>query len=243
MTEPLHDLSHAFDPRPVGQRGAREHDHGKVELARGIDLGACAAAAGIARDDPFDAARAHHLELAVTRERPARDEDISGEWQRSIGRIDEPQRIGVLRSGAERGDMLAADRKEHAGRILGQCGYRRCDIRDLDPVIALSPIPRCALKRNQRRAGGDAGRHRVAAHLGREGMGRVDHMRDALRADVVGKAISSAEAADARRQRLIGRSPGAASVGIDRIYTRARDRRGEQIGVRRSAQNEGARYG
>ena len=74
-------------------------------------------------------------------------------------------------------------------------------------------------------------------------MRRIDHMRDAFAPNVVGKTAHAAEAADAGRQRLIGGRAGAAAIGIDRIEARARDCRGEQVGVGCSAQNEGARHG
>lgn len=105
MTEPFHHFGDAFHPQPLGQLWPREHDHGKAEHAAGIDLGTRTRPAGIAGDDPFDGARAHHLQLAVERERSARHDDVGiGQWQRALGRIDEPQRIGMLRPRTE-GEM------------------------------------------------------------------------------------------------------------------------------------------
>ncbi len=84
---------------------------------------------------------------------------------------------------------------------------------------------------------------RVAAHLGSEGMRGVDHMRDALTANIVGKPAHAAEAADAGRQRLIGGRAGSAAIGIHGVDARACDFRGEQARIGGSAQNEGARHG
>ncbi|MGY3697338.1 hypothetical protein ACVIGA_007418 [Bradyrhizobium sp. USDA 3240] len=174
----------------------------------------------------------------------ARDDDIgTGQWQPLVGRVDEPQRIGMPWPAAERRDVLAADREEHVGATVRQRRDRRDDVRDLDPVIAGCSIPRRAFKREQRRCGLRAGGDCVAAHLGREGMRRVDHMRDALATQIVGKTADAAEAADPGRQRLFGRSCGAPAVGIDRVDARARDRRGKRIGVGRSAQDQGAHHG
>ncbi|GCC47473.1 hypothetical protein chiPu_0031774, partial [Chiloscyllium punctatum] len=209
------------EPRP------RDHDDGKVERACGVDLGAGAGSAGIAGDDPFDIARAHHLELGLEREGSARDDDVRiGQWQRLLGRIDKSQRIGLLRQGTERRDMLAADCEKYIGTTLRQGRDRGCDVRDLDPAVAGGPLPGRAFEREQRCRGLRAGGDRVAAHLGREGVRRVDHMGDAFTTQIIGKAADAAEAADAGRQRLLGRRVGAAAIGIDRVDPRAADRSG-----------------
>ena len=243
MTKPRHDLGHAFRAQPAGQWRPRQHDDGKPEFARSVDLGARASPAGIAGDDPCHAARAQHLKFAVQRERPARHDDLGLEWQGRIGRIDKSQRIGMLRPGAERGDMLPADRKEHPRAVVWQGRNSGRDIRDLDPVVTGSPSPWRALERDQRRSACRARRNRVAAHLGGKGMRRIDHMRDAFLTDIVGKTARPAKAADAGWQRLVGRRAGASSVGIDRIEACVGDAVREQIGVGRSAQNEGALHG
>jgi len=112
MTEPLHHLGDAFHVRPLGQSRSRNHDHGQAERAGRVDLGARAIAAGIAGDDPRDAARSHHFELAVKRERSARHDHIRREGQGSFGRIDKTQRVSMLRPRREWRDVLAADGKE-----------------------------------------------------------------------------------------------------------------------------------
>lgn len=243
MTEPLHDLGHALNPRPFGQSRPRDHDYGQAKLASGVDLGARTVAAGIAGDDPCDAARAHHLQLAIERERPARYDHVGFEGQGRFGRIDEPQGVGVLRLHRERRDVLAADGEEHLRRRLGQRGDRGVDVVNFNPVITWHPGPGRALKRDQRRAGFHARLDRIAAHLGSERMRRIDHMCDALTADVIGEPAHATEAADAGRQRLVGGRSGAAAIGIDGRDARARDLRCEQARIGCSAQNEGARHG
>ena len=243
MTEPLHDLCHAFHAQSLGELRPRDHDDGQAERARRVDLGACAVAAGIAGDDPCDTARSHHLEFALKRERPARHDDIGCEWQRAFGRIDEPQRVGVVRFLGEWRDMLPADREEDSRCLFGQRCDRGGDIRDVDPVVVGRPDPGRALERDQWRSGFCARRDRVAAHLGREWMCGIDDMRDALLPNVIRKSGRAAEAADADRQRLPGGGAGTAAIGIDCVKAGARDLRGEQIRVKRSAQDEGARHG
>ncbi|MGY4320453.1 hypothetical protein ACVWW1_009780 [Bradyrhizobium sp. JR3.5] len=207
-------------------------------------LGARATSAGIASDDPRDGARTHQRELALEREWAARDDDVgTGQWQRLLRRIDETQRIGMLRPAAERRDVLAADREEHVGAAVRQRRDRRDDVRDLDPAVAGRLVPGGTFEREQQRCGLRARGDRVAAHFGSEGMRRVDHMRDALAMQIIGKTADSAEPADPHRQRLFGRSGGAPTIGIDRVDPRAGHRSGKRIGVGRSAQDQGAHHG
>ncbi len=244
MTEPLHDLGYVFRPQPVGQFGSREHNDGKAELARSVDFGMRARSPGIAGNDPFDTARAHHLQFAGEREWSTRYDDIGiRKRQRPIGRIDKSQSVGVLRLGAEGCDVLPADRKKHPRAILWQRRHSGGDTSDLDPMVAGRFCPGGALERDKRCSGCLARRNRVAAHLGRKGMSRVDDMRDSFSTNVFGKAARAAEATDAGRQRLVRRGAGAAPVGIDRVEPRACRSVREQIGIARPAQNEGAYHG
>ena len=151
--------------------------------------------------------------------------------------------VGMLRPRRERRDVLAADGEEHVCRRLRKSRDRGADISDLDPGVAGRLGPGRAFERDQRRAGLRTRRDRIAAHLGGEGMRRVDHMRDAFPPNVVGKPAHPAKAADAGRQRLVGGRAGAAAIGIDGLDARARDLCREQARVSRSAQNEGANHG
>lgn len=243
MTEPLHDSGYAFDPLSLGQFRPRDHDHGQAQRTGGVDLGARAIAAGIAGDDPRDASRAHHLQLAIKRERSARHDYVSREGQGRFRWIDESQRVGVLRPGREWRNVLAPDSEEDARRGFGKSSDRSVDVSDLDPVVDGRLVPRRSLQCNQWRPGFRASRNRVAAYLGGKGMRRIDHMRDGFAMNVVGKPDHAAEAANPGRQRLIGGRTGAAAIGIDGRDARARDCRREQARIGCSAQNEGARHG
>ena len=138
--------------------------------------------------------------------------------------------------------MLPPDREKHPSAVFWQSRHGGGDIGNLDPVVAGRSGPGCAFERNQLSSGCSTRRNRVAAHLGGEGMRCVNHMGDALATDVVGKATRAAKAADTRRQWLIGWGAGATAVGIDRVVSCARHLVRKQIGVGRSAQNEGARH-
>ena len=243
MREPRQHILDTFDPRPLGKAGPRDHDDGKPQLARSVDLGACAVATGVAGDEPRDAAFAHQFAVVFKRERATRDHDLGiGQRQCVIGRIDKAQRIGMLRLGGERHQMLPADREKHAGGRVGQRGNGGREIGDLDPAIAGHARPRRAFQREQRRGRHGAGFDRVAAHIGGEGMGRVDHMRDGFSADEVCESRRATKAADARWQCMRQWNFGAACIGIDSVDPRARKSVREVVGVACSAQNERARH-
>ena len=146
----------------------------------------------------------------------------------------------MLRPRRKRRDMLPADGKEHARRLLRQGRDRGRDIGNLDPDIAGRFRPWLAFQRDQRRCRCRAGGHRVAADLGCEGMGRIDHMREAFLPNGIGKTIAAAEAADAGRQRLIDRNLCSPGIGIDRVKSRSRGCGRQQIRFARSAQDEDA---
>lgn len=241
MTEPLNDLGHAFHFTPFGQLRPLDHDDRKAELTRSVDLGARAGASRVACDQPFDAALAHQRTFTFDRKWPARYDNVShGKRQLALGWIDESQRIGMLRSGAERADMLAPDREKDARAFIGKRRGGGTDIGNLDPVIPGDARPRRPFKGDQRSSRRLASSDRVTAHLGRKRMRGVDEMGDTLVVDILGEASHATEAADPRRQRLTGRITCAAAIGVDGVEPDVRERICKQAGVTRSTQDEGA---
>ena len=241
MTKPRQHILDVLDPRPLRQFWSQDHDDRQAKLARGVDLGARTGAARIARHRPQDAARAYQLAIVFKRERPARDDDFGvGQRQHTLGRIDEAQRVGVLRFCGERRDVLPADREKHGSALFREGGDSRVDTRDLDPVVALSADPGCAFQRDQRHAGRSTGFDRVTAHVGGKRMRRVDDMGDALLADEISQSRCTAKAADPCRERMRKRDLRPSGIGIDCVDPRAYEGVGEPVGIARSAQDEGA---
>ena len=241
MIEPAHDLGDVFDPQLIRPLRPFDHDDGQFQFACCIDLGARAFPAGVAGDDPFDAPRTHQVQLAGERERPARDDQIGvRQRQRTCRGIDEAKRVGMLRFRRERRDMLPANGEEDIRPRVRQCRHGGHHIRNLDPDVAGRFDPRLAFQRDQRRRRCVTRRNRVAADPGRERMGRIDHMREFLLPDNIGKPVRAAKAANARRQRLIDRNLRSSGIGIDRVDPSSRDGSRQRIGFARSAQDEDA---
>ena len=241
MTEPRHDFRYRLDLPPLGQRRPADHDHRQFQFARRVDLGARAFAAGVAGDDPCDAPDAYQIQFAGERERPAREDQLGIRKRQWIScRVDEAERVGVLRLGCEWRDVLPADGEKNIGTRLRQRSHSRIDIIHVDPAIARLFGPRLAFQRKQRRCRCGAGGECIAADFGCEGMGRIDHMREFFPPDDVGKPVRTAEAANARRQRLIDRDLRPAGIGIDRVEPCGGDFSRQPIGFARSAQDEDA---
>ena len=153
MTKPRQHILDVLDPRPLRQFWSHDHDDRQAKLARGVDLGARTDPARITRDEPFDAARAHEFAVICERERAAGHDDFGIlQRQRPIRPIDKPQRVGMLRLCGEGRKMLSPDGQKDAGRYVGQCGRRGCDVSHLDPSIIGCARPWRALKRDQRGA-------------------------------------------------------------------------------------------
>ena len=241
MSKPRQCFLDAFDLWPIGQGGTFDHDDGKPKLARSVDLGTSAGTARIARYQELDAARAHQFAVALKRERSARDDELGlGQRHRTVGCIDKSQRIGVLRLGSEGRQMLPADREKDARAFFRQSGDRSVDVGDLDPMVAGRANSRRAFQRQQRNARRGAGLDHMPAHLGGKRMRRIDHMRDALVADVVRKPRRAAKAANPDRQRVAERNLRAPRIGIDRVDPLAHEHGCEVVGIACPAQDEGA---
>ena len=241
MREPLHDLGCALGPQSLRQLRRPDHDHRQAQRARGIDLGARTLPAGVARHDPFDPTRTHQLEFAGQREWPARDDEIGiRQRQRPPRSVDEAERVGMLRHGCERRNMLPADREKDIAARFGQRRYGGRDVIHIDPAIVSRLDPRLALERDQRRGRRYAGRQGVLADFGCKRMGRVDHMRESFPPNKIGKPVRTAEAANAGRQRLIDRYLCSAGIGIGGVKPRSRNLGRQPIGFARSTQDENA---
>ena len=163
-------------------------------------------------------ARTHQIEIAGKGEGAARNDDVGvRQRQRSFGSIDKPQRVGVLRPGAERRKMLAANGEEDAGALFGK---RSGGGATSSTSIQLSPGDRFHGARSSAiSAVPVVAQAATALRLISAANGWVASTTCVIRLppDVVGQAARAAEAADARRQRLRQRGLGAAGIGIDRV--------------------------
>lgn len=220
MTKECKNLVHVMRDTARWQDRSVDQDHGQAKCAGRVELRARAGSAGILRDDEIDPVLDQERPVLVLAERSTRDHRLGipkGKGQ--VRRIDQPQKIVVLRLDGERAEILPPDGKEDTrGRLRKRIGGRS-EGWNMRPLVPQAGAPGCALegaKRDVRDLAGDQG---VAADFGREGMCRIDDMGNALRAQVAGKAVGATKSSDPGWQGLPDRRRGAPGIGKARIHT------------------------
>ena len=183
--------------------------------------------------------------LRVLGERPARGQ-ISRvrHGERRHHRVDAADEIMMLRRLAERRELVAAERDEHAARRKAKRLHGGAHVGDFIPAVAVDRLPCRPAQRDQANVGERRSAGRVERHRRRIRMGGIDQRGDALGAQVGGKTLGPAEPADPRRHRLLRRRGGAAGE---------RERHGKRAAFgepsrelprfRRAAENEDASHG
>lgn len=220
MTEPCHHLIRRACDGTRRYGGPVDQDHRQTQTARGSKFGVRADATCVLRYDMGDVVRLHQGEVALLRERSARENHLGTRQGQHIGwRIDQTQEIVMLRTGREGVDPLLADRQKNPRSRIGQCSDRARRIGDHAPIIAPVRHPGRPLKREKRDTGCSARLYRIVAHTGGKGMSRVDHMTDASLAQPGGKALRSTKTSCPDRQRLRARRDSPARIGKYGVYS------------------------
>ena len=244
MREPAHHLGYRGGHASVGQGGPVDHHHGQAKLARGdqLRLGPCPAR--ILGDNPADAMVGQKRQIAGLIEWAARDHrPCIRQRQRAIRRIDEAQKVMVLRLSGEGGKRLLADGKEDARGGVRQCCDGGVDAGHAAPVVPRPRSPWRAFEGDQRHAGFGGCVDGIPAHPRREGMGGVDQMGNTLGTKIVHQSRDAAKAADPRRQGLRDGRAGAPGIGKDRVRARFGQRAGKGGGFAGAPEKKDARHG
>lgn len=203
MIDPVQNRSHIMGFVAAGQCGSVDHDHRDSKGTGGQQLGLRAGTTRVFGNGTGDAVTAHQRKITLGGERAAIQHDLMiGKGQRSVGRIDQAQQIEMLRVRHKFSQMHPADgQKDTLGRAV-QRGNGTIDVGHMGPVVLCGCLPRRAGQCDQRCAGLRAGDNGIVAHLRGKGMRRVNHVGDAVVANVTGQAIGPAKPARALRQRL-----------------------------------------
>ena len=215
--KPSQNLRYGVNLWPVGHIGAVDQDHGQAQFTRRIQLCTRAHTARVLGDDMGDVMGLQQIKIALQRKGAARDQGRDIGQGQSGGLIHQPQKIMMLGLCGEIFQRLAADSQEHPCRIIGQGRDSARHIRHALPKVAFGGLPRCAFKSQQRNLGDGCGLNRVAAHLGRKGVGRVDQVSDTLSAQIAHQSLYPAKAANPLGQGLAQGCFGASGIGKDRI--------------------------
>ena len=209
----LQNPLNAVNAGPFGHKGAINHNQGQTQLARRVNLRPRAHTTRILGDDVGDAVRLQQVKIALQRKRAARNQGRDMGQGQSGWLIHQSQKIMMLGLCGEIFQRLAADSQENPCRIIGQGRDSARHIGNVLPIIAFGRLPRRAFKGQQRGLGYGGGFDRVAAHLGREGVGRVDQVGDAFSAQIAHQSLHPAKAANALGQGLAQGCFGASGIG------------------------------
>ena len=144
----------------------------------------------------------------------------------------------MLRVWRKKPDLLFADRQKDARRIVGQGGGQVLHAGYAVPPITRLRLPRRALQPDQRCPGLRTGRVGVLAHSGGEGMGRINHMRDRVRSNMIHQTRHAAKSANALGQRLGDGRLRAPCVGKSCLETRLGQPAGHLAGLGRPAEQK-----
>lgn len=203
MTEPFHHICDSFNNVSVRHKRPVNQNNRQTQRARSVQFGPRAASASIFRNDKADTVGSQQGKVAVIGEGAARDND-GHIWQRQglDRRIDKAQKVVMPGGYGEIFKLLPTDGKKDAGRLHRQDGDGGSHVGDQHPLIGGTGLPGRTLQRQKGNAGDFGSLHRVTAHLGGKGVGRVDDMGDVFGAQIGHKPCHTAKATDPAGQRL-----------------------------------------
>lgn len=216
MSDPVEHVFRVMKLPPGRGLRAVNHDHGQTKGARRGNLGIGPGPACVLRHDNLDPIALHQRAVDLNLEgATVHDHFGAGKGQPAFRRIDQPQQVEMLRIWREILQVHPPHGQHHTGGRTLQRRDRRRDIGLAGPVIALLRFPFRSGQRDERHADLGTGGHRVAAHLHREWMCRVDHMSNPRLAQIGDQPRDTAKAPHSLRQRLPQRAVDAACKGHD----------------------------
>ena len=222
--EPVQRLGHGRGDGSRRQRWALDQQHRQVQGACGQQLGLAPFAARVFGHHPLDAVGAQQRQIAFQRVGAALHHHRAALRWHCKPWLDDAQQIPVRGALQERLHVLPPDGQKDAAWRGWQCDQGSVEVGRAMPAVARLGTPRRALQRQQRHASLCAGFDGMAAHLRGKRVGGVDHVRDALLAQIGRQPLGSAEAAYAGGQRLCDRLRGAPGVGERRRHARSGQR-------------------
>lgn len=184
---------------------AVNHDDGNAKHASSFDLGVGLGAAGVLGDEHIDAPALHECRFSFKVEGRTLGDESDMRRQRDVAsRIDGAGDVVVLWRGGERGKLQAADSQQHAAGLVaeGRCGAR--GVADVRPGVAFDRLPCLANDGAQGKAERARCGDRIGRNVNRKRMRRIDDGLHLLILEPAREAIGTAEAADARGDRLSG---------------------------------------
>lgn len=242
--KPVQRLLHRGGDPTLRQGWAVDQHDRQAKRTGGDQLCLRPGAAGVLGNDPGDTMAAQKGCIPRHVEGATGDLDHGArQGKRPPRRIDEAQKVVMLRLVRESRQMLPPDGEEDPLRRAGKLRGGGGKIGNMGPAVTLPGLPGRAFERQKRRSRCGAGGDGIAAHLRGKRVGRVDHPADPLRPQPVRQPLRPAEAADADRQGLGARALHPPGIGEDAGQPRFCHGDGEARGLGRAAKDEGLPQG
>jgi len=243
MTDPVHNLGHGSHDvtrrqyRPINQNDWNLQESSRFELRLGT------ASAGVLGDDDLDPVVGQKLQVLRLGKGATRDHRFCvGQRQMAVGRIDQSQKIVVLRLGSKKRERLLADSKKDARRSIGQRPDSGFGVWDMLPVVARSRDPGRPFQHQKRDADAIACGQGILAHPGRERVGCIDDMGNSFGFEPCNKSVHTTKATDTHRQGLGNWRLGSPCIGKDGVNFRVGQRASQHRGFGGSAQQQDTRH-
>jgi hypothetical protein len=216
-----------------------KHEYRDTKDSRCGNLGVRSVTTTVLRNDRVDGEGFQQLSVAGLGERTPGEDVLGMRYiERRLHRIDTADEVVMLRSAAERSQLLPADREEDTPWLAAQGTNGTLRVRDCHPEITLVCEPGRPAQTQDGR-GGLRSRHRC---VGRNGlgirMGSINQKVDILGAQIVSKSCGAAESADPDWNGLRGRHCSSAGKRYCRGEVARSERYGELASLRGSAQNQ-----
>ena len=226
--QPTHDRFDVMCHAARRQAWAIYQNHRYPQGSCRFQLGLSSCTARILGDNQGNAVVFKQGQILGFIERAARDDRFClRQGQGFDRRVNKAQQIVVLRFGGERQQVLFADGQKHPLRRLRQGRDRFVNVGNQLPVVIWARPPRRAFQRTKADASRSAGRNRIAAHLGGEGVSRVNNMGDVFAAQIGREPLRPAKPANPGGQRLGNRMARAPGIGKHRLNPGRRQRTGK----------------
>jgi hypothetical protein len=242
MIEPINSAVDARNRQAVGYRRPSEHQNGYTQSPRRRNLAVGSGAAAVLSDDGIDGVRSEQLAVVRLGERTPRKNVMRiGNRKRRIDRIDTADEVMMLRSRAERIQLLPPDCQKDASWIRAQRTNRSLRIINVEPRIAGDSGPWGAAYSKNVNSGLLRSFHRIPGNDPRIRMGRIDQQIDPVSADVVSESVRAAKAPASYRNGLSDRrrSSPRERHGREKIATGKSER--ELACLRRTTKNQKVR--
>lgn len=238
MSQPVQNLRHACEFRPLRQDGAVDHQHRHTQRAGRIQLGPRPRAARVLGHDQFGIVPLHQCHIAFHAEGTARNDHVAIGHRQLLRLIDQSQQVMVLRLRGEIRKVHSTNRQKDALGGAGKGPDSRCDIRDVLPTILRPTGPRRARQGHQRNACCITHVDGIAAHLRGKGVGCIDNVADPVITDITRQPRCPAEPAHARWDGLRAGRIYATCIRIDGRNPLPGDRFCQSIRFGRATKNQ-----